>query len=143
MVKVSRGFWFLVLLAVFCGIASAQLPVTDDTYIASGVSTQQGTQASMAIQAPTSTALIRLDLSRLPAGTTASQVTKATVKLYATAVAVGGNVDVCEVNGSWQEKVVTYSTKPALGFVVLQADGTTQDKAINISTSSASHYVIL
>src|SRR5207253_5268717 len=74
----------------------------------------------------------------LPSGTTAGQITKATIKLYPTAVAVGGNIDVCEVSSSWSEKTVVYSSKPTLGGPRLTVAG-----AVNVPTGSAGKYVIL
>src|SRR5438270_9191889 len=101
MASIRRSLWLtLVLLAFLSSMVWAQLPVTDDSYIVSGSSTLQGTNPSMAVQGPTAGALIKPDLSQLT-GMTASQVTKAYLKIYKTAVAVGGNIDVCEVSGSW------------------------------------------
>jgi hypothetical protein len=133
--KLWSGF---LLLSILSGTVWAQLPVTDDSYISSGSSTLQGTNPSLAVQSPTASTLMKLDLSRLPAGTTASQITKATVKLYPTAVAVGGNIDVCEVSGTWSEKTVVYSSKPALGGPHLIVAG-----PVAIPTGSAGKYVIL
>ena len=46
--------------------------------------------------------LIKFDLSRLPAVTTSSQVTKATVKLYTSAVAGQGAFDLYRIDGTWK-----------------------------------------
>src|SRR5258708_565973 len=101
MAKFHRALWMrFLLLTLLSSMAWAQLPVTDDTYMGSGSSTLQGSNPSLAVQSPTASILIRYDLSRLPAGTTASQITKATIKMYPTAVAVGGSIDVCEVSSS-------------------------------------------
>src|SRR5205807_1362167 len=98
----------------------AQLPVTDDSYIVSGSSTLQGTNPSMAVQGPTAGTLIKPDLSQLTGvPVTAAQVTKAYLKVYKTAVAVGGAIDVCEVSSTWTEKTVVYTSKPSLGIALL------------------------
>jgi hypothetical protein len=140
MAKFHRTPWFSFLLfTLFSSMAWAQLPVTDDTYIASGSSTIQGTNPSVAVQSPTAGALMRFDLSQLTsAGLTAGQVTRATVTLYRTAVATGGNVDVCEVSGSWAEKTVVYSSKPALG-----GPHPTIQAALNVASGSAGQYLSL
>src|SRR5216683_5206974 len=136
MAQIHRTLWFRFLLLTFLSsMAAAQLPVTDDTYISSGSSTIQGTNPSLAVQSPTASILMKLDLSRLPSGTTAGQITKATIKLYPTAVAVGGNIDVCEVSSSWSEKTVVYSSKPTLGGPHLTVAG-----AVNVPTGSAGKY---
>ena len=111
--KLKQALWArFLLLALLTGVTWAQLPVTDDTYIVSGSSSIQGTNPSLAVQAPTASALVKFDLSGLPSGTTASQITKATTKFYVTAAASSGNVDVCEVTGVWSEKTLVYSVAP-------------------------------
>jgi hypothetical protein len=61
------------------------------------------------------TALLQFDLSMLPAGTTAAQVSRATLRLYCNRMDTAGSVSVQPVNGSWGEYSVTYGTLPALG----------------------------
>jgi Collagen triple helix repeat (20 copies) len=61
------------------------------------------------------TALLQFDLSTLPAGTTAAQVSRATLRLYCNRMDTAGLVSVQPVNGSWGEYSVTYGTLPALG----------------------------
>jgi hypothetical protein len=137
MAQIQRTLWFrFLLLTVLSSMAWAQLPDSADTYIVSGSSTIQGSNPSMAIQGPTAGALIKSDISQLTgAGVTAGQVTKAYLKVYRTAVAVGGTVDVCEVSGAWTESV-TYANKPAFGgpHQMIQA-------GLSIPTGSASQYL--
>src|ERR1700733_1257879 len=61
------------------------------------------------------TALLQFDLSTLPAGTTAGQGSRATLRLYCNRMDTAGSVSVQPVNGSWGEYSVTYGTLPALG----------------------------
>ncbi len=61
------------------------------------------------------TSLLQFDLSTLPAGTAAAQVTKAVLRLYCNRVDTAGLVSVGAVSGGWGEYSVTYSTLPALG----------------------------
>ena len=61
------------------------------------------------------TSLLQFDLSTLPAGTTAAQVSRATLRLYCNRMDTAGAVSVQPVNGSWGEYSVTYATLPALG----------------------------
>src|SRR5580693_2876822 len=61
------------------------------------------------------TALLQFDLSTLPTGTTAAQVSRATLRLYCNRMDMAGSVSVQPVNGSWGEYSVTYGTLPALG----------------------------
>ncbi len=107
MAKIDRTIVFrFLLLTVLSSIAWAQSPVTDDTYIVSGSSTVQGANPSLQVASPSTSSLLKFDLSSLPAGTTGAQVLKATVKLYVTTVVLPGNVDVCLVNTSWSEKTL-------------------------------------
>lgn len=70
------------------------------------------------------TALLQFDLGVLPAGTTASQVSRAVLRLYCNRVDAAGQVSVHLVNGAWGEYSVTYATLPALGSAaqVVQVD---------------------
>ncbi len=61
------------------------------------------------------TALLQFDLSTLPAGVTAAQVTRATLRLYCNRMNAAGLVSVQPVGGAWGEYSVTYATLPALG----------------------------
>ena len=59
-------------------------------------------------------ALVQFDLSLLPSGTTAAQVTRAVLLLYCNRVNTAGSVSVAGVNAGWGEYSVTYATFPAV-----------------------------
>jgi hypothetical protein len=61
------------------------------------------------------TALLQFDLSTLPAGTTAAQVSRATLRLYCNRTDTAGPVSVQPVGGAWGEYSVTFATLPLLG----------------------------
>src|SRR5580704_14925297 len=61
------------------------------------------------------TALLQFDLSTLPAGTTAAQVSMAVLRVYCNRVDTPGLVSVQPVNGAWGDYSVTYSSLPGLG----------------------------
>src|ERR1039458_6361871 len=61
------------------------------------------------------TTLLQFDLSLLPAGTTAGQVSRAVLRLYCNRVTTPGLVSFAPVNGAWGEYSVTYATEPAIG----------------------------
>ena len=61
------------------------------------------------------TALLQFDLGTLPAGTTASQVSRAVLRLYCNRMDTAGLVSVQSLGGAWGEYSVTYSTLPSLG----------------------------
>jgi Collagen triple helix repeat (20 copies) len=64
------------------------------------------------------TAVLQFDLSTLPAGTTAVQVSRAMLRLYCNRVDTAGLVSVQAVGGAWGEYSVTYATLPSLGSAV-------------------------
>jgi len=61
------------------------------------------------------TALLQFDLSLLPTGTTAGQVSRAVLRLYCNRVTTPGLVSIALINGAWGEYSVTYATEPAIG----------------------------
>lgn len=61
------------------------------------------------------TALVQFDLGVLPAGTTASQITRATLRLYCNRADMPGSISVLPLLKSWGEYSVTYTTLPAEG----------------------------
>ncbi|GGA59855.1 hypothetical protein GCM10011507_09220 [Edaphobacter acidisoli] len=67
------------------------------------------------------TALVQFDLSTLPAGTTAAQISKAVLRLYCNRVDTAGTVSIAPVNGAWGEYSVTYASLPALGSAATTA----------------------
>jgi hypothetical protein len=61
------------------------------------------------------TALLQFDLSTLPVGTTAAQVSRATLRLYCNRMDTSGLVSLQPVKGAWGEYSVTFATLPSLG----------------------------
>lgn len=59
------------------------------------------------------TSLLQFDLSLLPAGTSATNVSRAVLRLYANRVTTPGLVAFAPVTGSWGEYSVTYATLPS------------------------------
>lgn len=62
--------------------------------------------------------LFQFDLSMLPAGTTASSVSNATLRLFVTMASVPGSVDIYAANGSWSESTVSGVGTPTEGTLV-------------------------
>src|SRR5882762_6630160 len=61
------------------------------------------------------TSLLQFDLSTLPSGTTAAQVSRATLRLYCNRMDTAGQISVQPVSGAWDEYNVTFATLPLLG----------------------------
>ena len=136
MAQIHRTLWFrFLLLTLLSSMAAAQLPVAEDTFVASGTTTPSGTNTNLqVIASPINAALVKFDLSGLPAGTTGSQITKATVKLYVNTVSLSGNLDVCRVTSGWTEAGTVFTSKPTLSATPL---------ATAVPVSTASRYIVV
>jgi hypothetical protein len=83
-----------------------------------------------------STALIQFDLSSLPAGTTASQIGKATLTVFVNRINTAGLVTVQPVTSAWAESTVTYATIPTLGTMVASFTPASANQFITIDVTS-------
>jgi hypothetical protein len=92
--------------------------VMGDTYVNSTHPAMNYGSLSNLYVSSTGTALLQFDLSSLPAGTTASQIGAASLKLYVNRVNTGGLVNVAPVTSTWSESAVTYATMPSVGSTV-------------------------
>ena len=83
------------------------------------------------------TALVQFDLGMLPAGTTAAQIAKATLRVYCNREDVPGAVQAQLVGGAWTESGVTYATLPALGVTVQTAQVAGAGEFVTFDVTSA------
>jgi len=100
-----RKFYFFAFLAaaflLLPGRASAQsATVTDDaTTLLSSPTTNNGTSSNLGVQGPNlQESYVRFDLSVLPSGLQASNINKATLRLFLSNVSVGGTLALGFVN---------------------------------------------
>ena len=108
-----------VCLLLAAGAAHAsEATVAGDAYVNNALPTTNFGSLSNLYVGNGGTALIQFDLSSLPAGTTASQIGKATLKLYINRIDTSGLVIVQQVTSAWSEPAVTYATMPTLGSQV-------------------------
>ena len=93
---------------------AAQPPLLADAHVSAAQPTlNQGALPTLNVGGG-ATALLRFDLSGLPAGTTAAKVVKATLVLYVGRVGTPGAVELQAVNAGWTESGVTQATLPPL-----------------------------
>lgn len=117
-IKTKRVVTVLVLAgsALFASSAFAtNSKLTDDaSTLSSTPNVNYGTSAQLLVSGgpTTGNSYIRFDLSSLPAGTTGSGVSKATLTLYVNAVNLLGSFDVMRVTSSWSESTITSRRKP-------------------------------
>jgi hypothetical protein len=106
-----------------CSMLYAQAPPSGDTFVsANKASTNYGFNSSLVVQASGGgNTLVQFNLSSLPNGVTASQLNKATLRLFVSGLTDSGTSDVYLINGAWNENTVTYSNAPPLGTLVKSA----------------------
>ena len=103
-------------MSLACAPALAVEPIlAADTHVNAALpSVNSGTLSNIAVGSGY-TGLLQFDLSTLPTGTTAAQISKATLRLYVNRVDTAGTISVLPLTGSWSEYGVTYATLPATG----------------------------
>ncbi len=129
-----------VLMVLSAPVAHAtEGVVVGDAYVNSlHATTNYGSLSNLYVNS-TGTTLIQFDLSSLPAGTTASQIGSASLKLYVNRVNSVGVVSVQPITGTWSESAVTYasySSSLALGSAVASFTPATSQQFIVIDITS-------
>jgi hypothetical protein len=132
--RLSIGSCLLALVgaAIFTSTAAhaTDVTLTGDTNVSSSRSTTNfGSLANLYV-GNGNTALLLFDLSTLPAGVTASQVSRATLTVFVNRVNAGGPVNLSAVTSAWSELAVTYASIPTIGPTV---NGFTATTAGNMS----------
>ena len=89
-----------------------------DTYVTTArPSTNYGALSNLYVNSA-GTALLRFDLTAVPAGTTSAQVGRATLRVYVNRVNVPGTLTVSPVTAAWNEAAVTAQTLPPLASAI-------------------------
>jgi N-acetylneuraminic acid mutarotase len=87
----------------------AQAPPSGDTFVSSATpKINYGPSITLVVGQGT-TAYVQFNLSGIPASTS---ITKASLRLYVDGVAKNGSFDVYQLNNTWSENALTYSTPP-------------------------------
>jgi hypothetical protein len=97
------------------GARAAQATLAADAHVNSAMPTVNSGALSNLDVGGGYTTLLQFDLSLLPQGTTASQIQRAVLRVYANRVTTAGLITLAPVTGSWGEYSVTYATQPAVG----------------------------
>ena len=106
-----------VVLAASAAYAT-DATVAGDAYVNSAhPSVNYGSLSNLHVNS-NGTALLQFDLSSLPSGTIASQIGKATLKVFVNRINTVGSVTVQPITSAWSESAVTYATIPSLGTAV-------------------------
>ena len=118
----GRGWMHLALAGtmVLAGVTAhaTEAVLTADTYLNSTTpSSNYGSLTNLYVNSSGVT-LLSFDLSSLPTGTTATQIGKATLRIWVNRVNTKGLVQIAPVTGSWQESTATYNGKPGTGSTI-------------------------
>ena len=125
---VRRHLFVFLLIGMTMLLPSLSLAVeavlTDDAYTYSKKKNlKYGTQAVLSVWGPAggtplTRSFLKFDLSTLPAGITADNVQKATLKLYVNRLTTAGSFDIFKVTADWDEMTITDQTAPSFDEVV-------------------------
>ena len=126
---------FVLSTACLLTGAFGQLTPTGDAYTnTAATSTNYGAKTLLDVES-TQTSFIQFDLSAIPAGYTSADITKASLKLYVSAVTKAGSFNVDYVNGTWTESTIDASNAPALG--------TTIAASVPLTTASKNQFILI
>lgn len=109
----SSAVLFVAVLASAAG--ASQIPAAADATITTKKAGKNSGGGSTLVVDAKSNALLRFDISDLPAGTTSGQVRKATLRLWVRSNPKPGSIAVGIVSGGWDEELVTAQSAP--GFL--------------------------
>jgi hypothetical protein len=131
-------FLAVSLAAIFsCSAANAtEVALTGDAHVNLLRSTTNfGTLANLYV-GNGSTSLLQFDLSTLPSGLTAGQVSRATLTVFVNRVNTGGTVSLSPVTSAWSEAAVTYATIPSFGASINNFTATTAGQYVTLDVTS-------
>lgn len=114
-----KSWWRWLLLAACAAggvpAQATQATLVADAHVNSALPTVNSGALSNLNVGGGYTVLLQFDLSALPDGTKAGQVSRALLKLYCNRLDTAGLVSVQPLGGAWGEYSVTYATLPSLG----------------------------
>lgn len=125
-----------VVAAIFLHAAAwaDQAQLVGDASFAPGNAGHLGATPTINVGGPTNfQGLVQFSFSTLPAGTTASQVSNATLQLFVSRIGTPGSVDIYAANAPWTEATITGTGFPGPGTPV----------AAGIPVSIAYSYIVL
>ncbi|AFL87046.1 collagen triple helix repeat protein [Terriglobus roseus DSM 18391] len=134
----KRG-WPLLAVAA-CALPASSVAqtgtLTADTAVSTArPSTNYGTLSNLYVSSD-STVLLRFDLGTLPASTTASQISRATLRVFANRVNTPGVLTVAAINAAWAEGAVTAQTIPSTGNAVEVFPVTDEGQFVTVDVTS-------
>jgi hypothetical protein len=126
----------MLLVTALSALAGAQVVLTDDAFTWSQTpKANYGNQIALVVCSGTNTYL-KFSFASLPSGLNGTNISGASVVLYADAVLTSGTMDVYAVSGSWSEGSITYNNAPALGNKLLSTVSVTKTGYLSLNLTS-------
>ncbi len=115
--RCRRSTFVAVLFAVFLvdTARATTATLTADTHVSTAQPAVNFGSLTNLVVGNGSTALLQFDLSPLPAGATAAQVSRATLRLFVNRADSPGLLSLAPITSTWGEYSVTSSSAPSLG----------------------------
>ena len=134
---IARLLTVFIAATFTCSAAhAAEVALTGDAHVSLTRSTTNfGTLANLYV-GNGNTALLQFDLSTLPAGLTAGQISRATLTVFVNRVNTGGTVSLSPVTSAWSESAVTYATIPVIGASVNGFTAATAGQFVTLDVTS-------
>ncbi|MBK7928194.1 MAG: collagen-like protein [Bryobacterales bacterium] len=128
-----------VLCAFGCAFTAAaiDLPVAADAVVRTTLPAANFGALPQLQADPTSRALLKFDLSSLPASLNAASLVRASLNLYASRVITPGGVTILGNSSPWQEAAVTNNTQPGGAGTLTSFDASEAGKFYTIDVTSA------
>jgi hypothetical protein len=137
----SKSLRLVVLAVLAISLVSvstlAQVVITDDANTSSLFPKKNFGSSIALVVCSGSNTYLQFSLANLGSGITGSNVSKATLVLYADFVLTAGTMDVYQVNGSWSEGSITYNNAPALGTKLFSAVSVTKAGFLSLDLTSS------
>src|SRR5262245_38103840 len=131
-------FGALLLVVSLSGLTMAQSVLSDDantSTLPKDLDTNFGTNPNLTVSA-SNAIYLKFKLSAvLPQNMQASDVAKATLKLYVGNVSAPGTIDILELADNWSEKTITARNAPALGDLIVTG--------VNIDANKKGQYLLV
>jgi len=133
-----RTGWCALVLLPAAAIAQS-VPLTQDSYVLPGTAGNYGIQQTINVGGSNAfQGLVQFDLSTLPSGTTAANIGKATLVIFAKTVTAAGTINISTANGSWTESGVNGNNAPTAGTAVASGVGvSTAEQFLYVDATNA------
>lgn len=130
-------FFALALLAGTAPARATIVTLTADTHVSTAQPAINFGTLSNLVVGSGSTALLQFDLSTLPAGASATQVSRATLRLFVNRADTPGLLSVSPITSTWGEYIVTASAAPSLGASIAVTQISAAGQYVTIDVTNA------